>query len=88
MKRFAAMHDWPLLRVRACTAACTEASKSALGITINGSEPPSSSTVFFSLPPAAAPTAMPARSEPVNVAAATRGSSKMLSICGVSRKSA
>ena len=37
---------------------------------MNGSEPPSSSTLFFSARPAAAATAAPARSLPVRVTAA------------------
>ena len=41
---------------------------------MNASEPPSSSTLFLSAPPAAAPTDMPARSLPVSVTAAIRGS--------------
>ena len=47
MKRLAAMQDWPLLIVRALTAVATAASRSALGMTMNGSLPPSSSTVFL-----------------------------------------
>ena len=53
MKRLAAMQDWPLLIVRALTAVRTAASRSALGITMNGSLPPSSSTVFLITLPAA-----------------------------------
>jgi hypothetical protein len=48
MNRFAAMHDWPLLTIRAATAVSTARSRSADGVTMNGSEPPSSSTVFLS----------------------------------------
>jgi hypothetical protein len=47
MKRLAAMQDWPLLMVRASTAVRAARSRSALGITMNGSLPPSSSTVFL-----------------------------------------
>ncbi len=42
---------------------------------MNGSDPPSSSTLFFSVWPAAAATDMPACSDPVSVTAAMRGSS-------------
>ena len=49
-------------------------SRSASASTMNGSEPPSSSTVFFSAWPASVATAAPARSLPVRVTAATRGS--------------
>ena len=75
MKRLAAMHDCPLFCTRAVTAVRTVDSMSADGRTMNGSEPPSSSTLFFSAPPAAEPTEMPARSLPVRVTAAIRGSS-------------
>ena len=47
MKRLAAMQDCPLLRMRASTAVFTAASRSARGITINGSLPPNSSTTFL-----------------------------------------
>ena len=49
MKRLPAMHDCPLFWVRAVTAVATAVSRSALGMTMNGSEPPSSSTDFFTL---------------------------------------
>ena len=75
MKRLAAMQDWPLLIVRALTAVRTAASRSALGITTNGSLPPSSSTLFLMSLPAALATWLPASSLPVSVTAATRGSS-------------
>src|ERR1043166_2976356 len=52
MKRFAAMHDWPLLIVRALTAVVIASSRLAEGITMNGSLPPSSSTVFLICLPA------------------------------------
>ncbi len=77
MKRFAAMQDWPLLMVRAVTAVFTAASRFALGITTNGSLPPSSRTVFLMTRPAVDATAAPAASLPVSVAAATRSSSRM-----------
>ena len=49
MKRLAAMHDWPLLIVRALTAVVTASSSFAEGMTIKASLPPSSNTVFFDL---------------------------------------
>jgi hypothetical protein len=42
---------------------------------MNGSEPPSSSTIFLRLRPAISATAAPARSEPVSETPRTRGSS-------------
>ena len=74
MNRLAAMHDCPLLIVRAFTAVFTAASRSALGMTMNGSLPPSSSTVFLMCLPAIDATLLPAPSLPVSVAAATRSS--------------
>ena len=53
----------------------TQASRSADGVTMKGSEPPSSSTLFLTACPAADATDMPARSLPVSVTAAIRGSS-------------
>ena len=44
-------------------------------MTMNGSLPPSSSTVFLICPPACAATCRPAGSLPVSVTAFTRGSS-------------
>ncbi len=74
MNRLAAMHDCPLFWTRAVTAVRTAASRSAVAVTTKGSEPPSSSTVFFSARPAADATDMPAYSLPVSVTAAMRGS--------------
>ena len=74
MNRFALMHACPLFVVRAFTAISTAVVTSADGITMNASEPPSSSTAFFSTSPAAAAMARPAASEPVSVTAATRAS--------------
>ena len=74
MKRLAAMHDWPLLTMRAFTAVSTARGRSALGSTMNGSLPPSSSTVFLRCLPAAPRRRCPAPSLPVSVTAATRGS--------------
>ncbi len=73
MKRLAAMQDWPLLIVRALTAVDAAASRSALGITMNGSLPPSSSTHFLIWAPAVRPTETPAPSLPVSVTAAIAG---------------
>ncbi len=86
MKRLAAMHDWPLFCTRALTAVCTVASRSAEGSTMNGSEPPSSRTLFFSACPAVAATDMPALSLPVRVTAATRGSSMIAATSLLSTK--
>ena len=77
MNRFAAMHDCPLLIARAVTAVFAAASRSALGMTMNGSLPPSSSTVFLTCSPAIDATLAPAPSLPVSVAAATRSSATM-----------
>ena len=76
MKRLAAMHDCPLLTTRALTAVSIAADMSALGITMNGSLPPSSRTVFLICRPAAAAMWRPACSLPVSDTAATRGSSR------------
>ena len=75
MKRFAAMHDCPVLIVRAFTPISAAISKSALGMTMNGSLPPSSRTLFLICRAAALATSLPARSLPVSVTAFTRGSS-------------
>ncbi len=75
MNRLAAMQDWPLLTVRASTAAVTARPRSALGMTMNGSLPPSSSTVFLMRRPARPATSAPAGSLPVRETALTRGSS-------------
>lgn len=77
MNRFAAMQDWPLFCTRAVTAVLAASSRSAEGITMNGSLPPSSSTVGLISSPAMAATDWPAGSLPVRVAAATRGSRRM-----------
>ena len=68
------MHVWPAVIRRPVTACLTARSRSASASTTNGSEPPSSSTLFLSALPASAATNAPARSEPVSVTAATRGS--------------
>ena len=56
------------------TAAFAAASMSASPSTMNGSEPPSSSTTFFMCRPATSPTAEPAFSDPVTDTPWTRGS--------------
>ena len=77
MKRLAAMQLWPLFWTRAHTPISTARSRSAEGMTMNGSAPPSSSTVFLMALPAIAATERPAPSLPVKVAAATRSSSRI-----------
>ena len=77
--RFAAMHDCPVLMVRALTAVVRALWKSALGITMNASLPPSSSTLFFISRAAALATALPAFSLPVSVTAFSRGSTIIFS---------
>src|ERR1017187_2241418 len=72
MKRLAAMQDCPLLMVRALTAVEMASSRSALGITMKGSLPPSSSTVFLMRSPHWAATERPAGSLPVRVGGGPR----------------
>ena len=79
-KRLAAMQLCPLFWLRAVTATSAAVSRSAEGMTMNGSLPPSSSTVFFSASPAIAATDWPAGALPVSVAAATRSSRSTFSI--------
>ena len=86
MNRLAAMQDCPLLMTRALTAVFTATSRSALGSTMKGSLPPSSSTVFLIAFPAALATCPPAAVLPVSVTAATRGSSITPFTCSVSIK--
>ena len=74
MKRLAAMQLWPLLIRRASAAARAAVATSASARTMNGSLPPSSSTVFFSSRPARSATWIPACSLPVSVTATMRGS--------------
>ena len=80
MKRLAHTQLWPPLPKRAFTAAAAAAGTSASSSTMKASEPPSSSTDFLDSRPAAAPTAEPARLEPVNVTAAIRSSAISRSI--------
>src|SRR5262249_48226048 len=75
MNRLAAMQLWPLLTRRASAATLAATSRSASSRTMNGSLPPSSSTVFFRAFPARSATLLPASSLPVSVTAAMRGSS-------------
>lgn len=70
--RFAAMQPWPLFWQRAVTATSAACSRSAEGMTMNGSLPPSSSTVFFKAFPATVATDWPAALLPVSVTAVTR----------------
>lgn len=72
--RLPLMQDCPLFRVRALTATSVARSRFVEGMTMNGSEPPSSRTSFLISSPAMAATDRPAGSLPVSVAAATRGS--------------
>ena len=74
MNRFAAMQLWPVFWKRAVTATSTAFSRLASSSTMNGSEPPSSSTTGLIARPAASPTATPAASEPVRVTPAIRRS--------------
>ncbi len=74
MNRFAALHDWPVLSSRASAAYSTTSSRLSVASTMNGSEPPISSTTFFRCLPAISATAEPARSEPVTETPRTRGS--------------
>ena len=78
-KRLAAMQDWPLLMQRARTAASTASARSAEGMTMKGSLPPSSRTDFLMSHPAWAAMARPADSLPVRVTAATRSSARTIS---------
>ena len=57
MNRLAAMQLWPAFRNRARAACSATFDRSASASTMNGSEPPSSSTHFLSARPAAAPAA-------------------------------
>jgi hypothetical protein len=70
----------PLFWLRAVTATSAAFARSADGMTMNGSLPPSSSTVFFRASPAIEATDCPAGALPVSVAAATRSSRRTFSI--------
>ena len=69
MKRLAAMQDWPLFRQRAWCATSAARSRSAEGMTMNGSLPPSSSTDFLTTSPAIDGHRRPAGPDPVRVTA-------------------
>src|SRR3954468_20291103 len=71
--RLAAMQLCPLFWLRAVVATSAAVSRWAEGITMNGSEPPSSSTVFFSASPAIEATDCPAGPLPVRPRAGQRG---------------
>ena len=75
--RLPQMQLCPVFWVRAFTAFSAASAISAEGMTMNGSDPPSSSTIFLSCLPAVSATAEPAPSLPVSVAATTRWSSMM-----------
>ena len=75
MNRLAHTQLWPVLVNRAFTAVAAASDTSASASTTNGSEPPSSRTVFLMAAPAIDAIDEPARSLPVRVTAATRGSS-------------
>ncbi len=83
MNRLAALHACPVFSKRPPIAASTVVSRSSELSTMNGSEPPSSSTTFFRLRPAISATAAPARSEPVSETPCTRGSAMISAICSL-----
>ena len=68
------MQLWPLFWLRARHATVAAVLTSASARTMKGSEPPSSSTVFFKALPAVSATSEPALSEPVRVTPAMRWS--------------
>src|ERR1043166_8019 len=78
------MHDCPVFWMRAATPVFTAPARSALGITIKGSLPPNSRTLFLICRAAALATSLPARSLPVRVTAFTRTSSITERTCSVS----
>ncbi|MCY1270003.1 hypothetical protein D9M69_324830 [compost metagenome] len=82
MMRLAAMHTWPQLPKRLATAAFTAASMSASASTMKASEPPSSSTHFFSAAPAWEAIAAPAPTLPVTAMEAMRSSAMALETSG------
>ena len=84
MKRLAAMQVCPALPKREATAPATALSRSASSRTTKASLPPSSITHFFSCWPALPATERPARSLPVSVTAATRGSRMTAAACSLS----
>src|SRR6266404_451458 len=68
-KRLAQMQPSLLLKKRDATPSCTAFARSASPRTMNGSEPPSSSTTLLPTRAASSATARPARTLPVTVAA-------------------
>ena len=74
MKRLPAMQLWPPFTMRAVAATLAAASTSTSSRMTYASEPPSSSTHFFSTEPAAVATLRPAATLPVSVTAATLSS--------------
>ena len=78
-----ALQAWPPFSIRAAAAALATFGRSAPSSTMNGSEPPSSSTTFFRFCPATAATADPARSLPVTDTPAMRGSAIMAATCSL-----
>ncbi len=83
MNRLAALHACPVFSNRPSIAAPTVVSRSSELSTMNGSDPPSSSTTFFRLRPAISATAAPARSEPVSETPCSRGSAMMSATCSL-----
>ncbi len=83
MKRLAALQDCPVLSSRAAIALSTTSSSFSVDSTMNGSDPPISSTTFFRCRPATSATAMPARSDPVTETPATRGSAMIVAACSL-----
>ena len=81
--RLEALHAWPPFSIRAAAAALATLGRSAPSSTMNGSEPPSSSTTFFRFWPAVAATAEPARSLPVTDTPAIRGSAIISATCSL-----
>ena len=84
--RLDALQACPPFSIRPAAAVLATAGRSAPSRTMNGSEPPSSSTTFFRFCPAAAATAAPARSLPVTDTPVTRGSAIMSATCSLLAK--
>ena len=86
MNRLAALQACPALPIRWRVAAATTDGTSGASSTMNGSDPPSSSTTFFRFRPAISATAAPARSEPVTDTPPTRGSAMIVADCSLVAK--
>ena len=69
--RFAAMQDCPQLTKRPATAPVAATSRSASSATMKGSDPPSSSTTFFTSFEASRATATPVPTDPVRLTTET-----------------